>query len=477
MEAKQRGDAVSAGGANRLPSLSSLPFSPRSSGMSISSLLGSSEPGSYDDLASRHMSMSSAGNVAAASGTMGQPSMIGRVNLPPPLSFDPAMDRRRQNLEPNHARAEDALPRPKVRSGSSSPNHISSQDANGKKERKRHHHHHHHHVGPHQYPHHHNTHHHHHHRAKEGVAGRAPRTLDEMTPLPDHKPELIVHSGRAFDALQDMKSVHLGSHVYEGQLVSLPRLAGRENALISIRIPERFVEQSDAMDKRRIWGTDIYTDDSDPVCILKHIGKRPERPRQDVIITFRVLPPLVEYKGSLRHQMKTRTWNVQHDGMSIMVENVDFVTVGIAEERGGEMAKKRIRDYIELSGRGLHPQWKPTLEKRSKLAVPSTAQEQNKVEKSSGSEGEHKQNSNGSKSPPKRPSKSSNAVETIKQTDDKEAEETRAIDTALTEAHDGAKAETNDKAKFRTIDKGDAHDMSMHDAPPASSDDVTKMAP
>ena len=53
----------------------------------------------------------------------------------------------------------------------------------------------------------------------------------------------------------------------------LPDLSHLIGELIEFRISAEFLSQSNkAFIERRIWGSDIYTSDSDPVCILQHSG-------------------------------------------------------------------------------------------------------------------------------------------------------------------------------------------------------------
>lgn len=321
-----------------LPSLASLPLPQRPSGMSISSLLGGNDA-----------------NDPSPPGHFGS-----RVSLPP-MSFDAGLDRRRQNPEPTPIRAEDALPRPKPRSESNSPTHPSTQDSAEKREKRRHHHHH---VPIHSHAHHH--HHHHHHRFQSpredgGSDNRddEKRGVEELPALPIRKPQRIIHNEAVLELLEGKESTNLGSVVYENQNVALPRLEGRENAVIRIRIPRRYLANSDYVAKRSIWGTDVYTDDSDPVCILLHTGNWDSSFSHDAIISFRVLPPLVSYSGCLRNNVKSRSWTGRHDGMSIIVDEVQWIKTGLAEDRGFHMIKKRLQEYNRLSGKGVHMAWKP----------------------------------------------------------------------------------------------------------------------
>ncbi|TIA87991.1 hypothetical protein E3P99_02850 [Wallemia hederae] len=107
----------------------------------------------------------------------------------------------------------------------------------------------------------------------------------------------------------------------------------------------------DALDERRIWGTDVYTDDSDPIAIAVHLGwlfdasdksydrrmlvgaGRPAEGEKvddimddaDLILVFRVAPRLVAYHSSMRHRLWSRGWGNQHDGFSLVLEECRLV--------------------------------------------------------------------------------------------------------------------------------------------------------
>ncbi|TIC13848.1 hypothetical protein E3Q13_03804, partial [Wallemia mellicola] len=107
----------------------------------------------------------------------------------------------------------------------------------------------------------------------------------------------------------------------------------------------------DALDERRIWGTDVYTDDSDPVAIAVHLGwlfdasdksydrrllvgaGRPAEGEKvddviedaDLVLVFRVAPRLVAYHSSMRHRLWSRGWGNQHDGFSLVLEECRLV--------------------------------------------------------------------------------------------------------------------------------------------------------
>ncbi|GAA5892578.1 hypothetical protein JCM6882_005651 [Rhodosporidiobolus microsporus] len=121
--------------------------------------------------------------------------------------------------------------------------------------------------------------------------------------------------------------------------------------------------------KRKVWGTDVYTDDSDVLAMLVHAGwvrvarrerrvragergagahaiRRARLPGQGppsesekegekeqegeedkvpkaLLVTLGVVPPLVRYQGLERQGIRSRNWGNGHDGVSLRVEKVE----------------------------------------------------------------------------------------------------------------------------------------------------------
>ncbi|CDP21106.1 unnamed protein product, partial [Coffea canephora] len=84
----------------------------------------------------------------------------------------------------------------------------------------------------------------------------------------------------------------------------------------------------------QLWGTDIYTDDSDLVAVLMHTGYcRPtasplEATIQELRVTIRVLPPQDCYLSMLRNNVRSRSWGAAI-GCSYRVERCCVVKVRI----------------------------------------------------------------------------------------------------------------------------------------------------
>lgn len=258
--------------------------------------------------------------------------------------------------------------------------------------------HHHHHVHPS---------HHHHHPPKSVASPPAP--------------EVAILNQTIMNQIADLPRSHLGTALYESSLSlppskrvlidtrlmfvstsgTLPDFEGHENCTFTIRVPREYLISSDATHvddevaggleeickRRAIWGSEIYTDDSDVVAAAVHSGwvkgdfgdfnedikdlfgeerespskldlqlksltSRPSRPvlippQRDLRITILILPPLQEYAASTKHNIRSRAWGADHDGMSFMIHSIDFVDEPRPArfvDRGAKAKKSRLRD-------------------------------------------------------------------------------------------------------------------------------------
>ncbi|KAK2758322.1 hypothetical protein FQN54_004168 [Arachnomyces sp. PD_36] len=270
-------------------------------------------------------------------------------------------------------------------------------------------------------PHHHHHHHHHHH---------VPRTSSTVNsslppPPPPREHNKVVNLQPLLKSVAHLPRQHLGSTLYSPKIgmpaagashesakfgytstpVPIPRFEGKENCTFTIRVPRFRIDRShreEVCARRAIWGTGVYTDDSDPVAAAIHSGfirgewgedvdismldleikeqyqhapqamglngtstqqdgndlkseaKIPPVPpaNKDLHITLLILPPLQRYDSAVLFGLRSRSWGANHDGMSFKVERIDWVDEGVAkgEERGGEARRKRLRSMMS-SGR------------------------------------------------------------------------------------------------------------------------------
>ncbi|EOD34653.1 hypothetical protein EMIHUDRAFT_363397 [Emiliania huxleyi CCMP1516] len=111
-------------------------------------------------------------------------------------------------------------------------------------------------------------------------------------------------------------------HVYEPCVV-LP-LAEHMNALVEVLVPSRYLAADcKAVKQRRVWGSDVYTDDSDLVAVLAHTGHfklKGAAPKSPLLVSLRVCPAQDAYTGSERSGFASRDWSGAHKGVSFKVE-------------------------------------------------------------------------------------------------------------------------------------------------------------
>lgn len=229
---------------------------------------------------------------------------------------------------------------------------------------------------------------------------------------------MTVSSKAVFDSVRDLPRHHLGSKLYAPNLSvpswklsheqlrfgyvstpsALPRFEGKENCTLTIRVPRLYLqkdEREETCQRRALWGSDIYTDDSDPVAAAIHGGwirgewgedvdalllepepleapaseskedKETAQPQmtltspptnpmepikdRDLHITILILPTLQSYTGLVMHGIKSRSWTTKHDGLSFKIEKIEWVDEKSSrgEERGGEARRKRLRALMD----------------------------------------------------------------------------------------------------------------------------------
>ncbi|KAJ8097058.1 hypothetical protein POJ06DRAFT_283695 [Lipomyces tetrasporus] len=203
----------------------------------------------------------------------------------------------------------------------------------------------------------------HHHRNHSHLSESGPRRNSPSPPpasIYDSMPtkyQLRVDSTDVLKAANAFQSYNLGSLIYtptpESHQAILPRLEDRVNSFIQIRIARRFLsrQSNPHVVRREVWGTDVYTDDSDVVAALYHSGHFSPSSggviaeKGDCVATLRILPLLQRYQGTFRHGINSRSWLTRHDGVSYRIEKVDFVGRGKAEDRGWKMKKRRLEEW------------------------------------------------------------------------------------------------------------------------------------
>ena len=179
----------------------------------------------------------------------------------------------------------------------------------------------------------------------------------------------------------------------------MPRYEGRENCTYTVRVPEIYLgseEREEICRRRALWGTDIYTDDSDVVAAAIHSGwlrgefgedidsailelgkpskanrnadkptstlqgvftSPPEEPMapppgKEMRLTLLVLPALEKYTSHIAHGIKSRSWGNTHDGVSFRIEKMEWVISSgdNGEDKSGKARRKRIRSQFGGDG-------------------------------------------------------------------------------------------------------------------------------
>ena len=178
----------------------------------------------------------------------------------------------------------------------------------------------------------------------------------------------------------------------------MPRYNGKENCTYTVQIPKIYLEAQEREDicrRRALWGTDIYTDDSDVLAAAIHSGwirgefgedidasmlevkpaakagskadeaalpqdvftSPPEQPMvpppgRELHLTLLVLPTLEKYASHVAHGIKSRSWGSTHDGVSFRIEKMEWVNEkrSNGEDRNGEARRKRMRSQYGASG-------------------------------------------------------------------------------------------------------------------------------
>lgn len=255
-------------------------------------------------------------------------------------------------------------------------------------------HHHHHHHPP-----------HHHHAIKVLSANTPTVTLPRLT--------TIVKSESLLQSIAHLPRHHLGSQLYAPKLSlppctttpldsehpyectpnPLPYFDGRENCTFTVRIPRYHLSATArraVCEARNVWGTDVYTDDSDPLAAAIHAGwlrgawpsevdeamldlspdlrttttngtptTQPPTtmtapptdgpmdapPNADCHLTLLILPTLALYAPSVRFGLASRRWGGNHDGASFKIERIEWVDEGATgrnEDRGAQARRVRL---------------------------------------------------------------------------------------------------------------------------------------
>mmetsp|Transcript_26966 Transcript_26966/g.51389 ORF Transcript_26966/g.51389 Transcript_26966/m.51389 type:complete len:409 (+) Transcript_26966:186-1412(+) len=108
-----------------------------------------------------------------------------------------------------------------------------------------------------------------------------------------------------------------------------------DGMLVEVCVPASSVTSSNRqVRQRQLWGTNVYTDDSDLVAVLTHTGffLPSASPPPPAIVELRVflrpLPPQEGYDSKARNGIRSRAWGAARTGCSFRIEACKAVTLG-----------------------------------------------------------------------------------------------------------------------------------------------------
>eukprot|EP00826_Nyctotherus_ovalis_P043846 TRINITY_DN4672_c0_g2_i1.p1 TRINITY_DN4672_c0_g2~~TRINITY_DN4672_c0_g2_i1.p1 ORF type:complete len:451 (-),score=137.30 TRINITY_DN4672_c0_g2_i1:101-1429(-) len=146
--------------------------------------------------------------------------------------------------------------------------------------------------------------------------------------------ELAINSE---EQIKDLSMQVVGSFLYKPH-ISLPNLTPYIQRVIEIRVAREYIcKANKAYRQRNFWGSDIYTSDSDIVCILQHnamfgIKELPPDKIAGVAVYCRVTKGRNSYQSSLRNGIRSRKLGA-FEGCSIKPESYKMLEdLGVIEE-------------------------------------------------------------------------------------------------------------------------------------------------
>ena len=78
-------------------------------------------------------------------------------------------------------------------------------------------------------------------------------------------------------------------------------------------------------------------------------------PEYDLNVTLRILPRLVQYQGSVRNGISSRSWGTFHDGESYKIDKVKVLPLGSAKKYRRKVGSK---DWVDQSSVMKHDYFK-----------------------------------------------------------------------------------------------------------------------
>lgn len=117
-------------------------------------------------------------------------------------------------------------------------------------------------------------------------------------------------------------------HVYQPCSL-IPQLSSKMNELVEVVLPAKHLSfDAKALALRQLWGTDVYSDDSDLLAVLVHTGHVTKASKSNLLVSLRISPVQPSYSGSDRNGLRSRSWTGEHAGVSFKVERCLQHTAG-----------------------------------------------------------------------------------------------------------------------------------------------------
>lgn len=165
-------------------------------------------------------------------------------------------------------------------------------------------------------------------RAEDAVrAKRASFSSELESAPPTIKAEVTVDNTNVLESVSHLPRHIVGTVNYVPGELLFQKYSIYLNSLVQVRIAHRWLSRKNRLvSQRALWGSGVYTEDSDLVAALYHDGRignqKIGEPEGDLFVSVILLPPIRGYKGSYMNGIMSRTWNAPHDGVSFMISNI-----------------------------------------------------------------------------------------------------------------------------------------------------------
>lgn len=133
-------------------------------------------------------------------------------------------------------------------------------------------------------------------------------------------------------------------------VVYQPNVVAKMDQQVDVVIPAKYlVSEHKNVRTRNLWGTDVYTDESDLVAVLAHTGHvalKAAAPKTPLLVTLRAADPQAVYPSTERNGVKSREWKEVHEGGCYKVERCIQWT-------GGELPPPQLSHLVPESDRSI----------------------------------------------------------------------------------------------------------------------------